>query len=149
MKILFLSFLLAISLTTLSFAQNSEKENLIKLDLGWEKALLDSDVEFLENLLSDDFIWVHNHAGLIDGKPQVVASAKRIQSGQAITTKSRTSRDHQVVILENTAIVTGYTLVDRAPSPTLYNFMRTYVKTNSGYRLLGNHTMAIPEEEIK
>lgn len=149
MKILTTLSLLVFFMNTLSFAQTSEKELLIKLDLGWEKALLDSDVDFLENLLADDFVWVHNHAGLINGKPEVVASAKRIQSGQASTTRGRTSRDHKVVILENTAIVSGYTLVDRGPSPTLYHFMRTYVKTSSGYLLLGNHTMAIPEEEIK
>ena len=149
MKILAVSLCLALFTSTLSFAQTSEQEILIQLDLGWEKALLNSDVGFLENHLAEDFIWVHNHASLIDGKPEVVANAKRIQSGQANTTRGRTSRDHQVLVLENTAIVTGYTLVDRGPSPTLYHFMRTYVKTRSGYRLLANHTMAIPEEEIK
>jgi ketosteroid isomerase-like protein len=130
---------------TLGFAQNP-KEELLQLDLNWEKALLSSEVDFLENLLSDDFIWVHNHASLIDGKEAVINRAKRIQSGQKDDTRNRTSRDQQVVISGSTGIVSGYTVVDRGPSPTLYHFMRTYVQSNGKWQLLGNHTMAIPEE---
>ncbi|GAB2496357.1 nuclear transport factor 2 family protein [Algoriphagus taiwanensis] len=123
------------------------KNSLIQLDLGWEKALLSSDVSFLETLLADDFIWVHNHAGMIDGKKEVLARAKRIQGGQVDNTKGRVSSDQKVVILGQTGIVSGYTVVDRGPSPTRYHFMRTYTWLDGKWKLLGNHTMAIPEEE--
>ena len=123
------------------------KNSLIQLDLGWEKALLSSDASFLETLLADDFIWVHNHAGMIDGKKEVLARAKRIQGGQADNTKSRVSSDQKVVILGQTGIVSGYTVVDRGPSPTKYHFMRTYTWIDGKWKLLGNHTMAIPEED--
>jgi len=116
------------------------------MDRGWEKALLASDVLFLENLLADDFIWVHNHAGQIDGKEAAISRAKRIQAGQADDTRGRVSRDQKVVILGNTGLVSGYTVVDRGPSPTTYHFMRTYGRLNSEWKLLGNHTMAIPQE---
>lgn len=130
----------------LTLAQN-QKEQLLTLDLGWEKALLSSDVDFLENLLADEFVWVHNHASLVDGKDQAIARAKRIQTGQANDTRNRTSRDQQVVILGDTGVVSGFTVVDRGPSPTTYHFMRTYSRIEGKWKLLGNHTMAIPEEE--
>lgn len=145
MKPLLLTTLLILTLSLPALSQ-SPKEELLQLDLNWEKALLTSDVDFLENLLSDDFIWVHNHASLIDGKEAVINRAKRIQSGQKDDTRNRTSRDQQVVISGSTGIVSGYTVVDRGPSPTRYHFMRTYVQSNGKWQLLGNHTMAIPEE---
>ena len=144
MKTLILLFTyLALPLAT--YAQTS-KAHLLELDKGWEKALLTSDVEFLEKLVAAEFIWVHNHAGLIDGKEAVLSRAKRIQSGQADDTRNRTTKDQQVIILGLTGIVSGYTIVDRGPSPTLYHFMRTYSWIAGDWKLLGNHTMAIPEE---
>lgn len=125
----------------------TQTEQLLQIDLGWEKALLTSDVDYLENLLADEFVWVHNHAGQIDGKVEAVTRAKRIKSGQADDTRNRTSRDQKVVILGETGVVSGYTVVDRGPIPTTYHFMRTYVLIDGKWKLLANHTMAIPEEE--
>ncbi|MCU0401383.1 MAG: nuclear transport factor 2 family protein [Algoriphagus sp.] len=143
MKYLSLCFLLFLPL--LSLAQSS-KEQLLSLDKGWEKALLESDVSFLEKLVAEEFVWVHNHAGLIDGKEAVISRAKKIQSGQQDDTRNRTPRDQQVVILGQTGIVSGFTVVDRGPIPTLYHFMRSYTWVDGKWKLLGNHTMAIPEE---
>lgn len=137
--------LVLIILPLATYSQTSNAQ-LLEIDKGWEKALLTSDVEFLEKLVAEEFIWVHNHAGLIDGKEAVLSRAKRIQSGQADDTRNRTSNGQQVVILGLTGIVSGYTLVDRGPSPTLYHFMRTYTWVAGDWKLLGNHTMAIPEE---
>lgn len=141
----FLLFVLALT----SMAQTKDHQKLLELDLGWEKALLESNVDFLENLLAKDFVWVHNHASLIDGKEVVIFRAKRIQDGQANDTKGRTSRDQKVVILGSTGVVSGYTVVDRGPSPVTYHFMRTYAKVKGKYFLIANHTMAIPDEELK
>ena len=146
MKTLLTSTFLTLSIHLFALGQ-TQKDQLLEVDLGWEKALLTSDVDFLENLLADEFVWVHNHAGQIDGKEQAVARAKRIQAGQADDTRNRTSRDQQVVILGTTGVVSGYTLVDRGPSPTTYHFMRTYALVDGNWKLLANHTMAIPEAE--
>lgn len=144
------SFILFYSMLILSCqGQNDQQEQVMKLDQGWEKALLEADVAFLENLLADEFVWVHNHAGMIDGKEAVVARAKRIQGGQSDNTRNRTSRDQKVVILGSTAVVSGFTVVDRGPAPTTYHFMRTYALVDGKFRLLANHTMAIPNEEVK
>lgn len=149
MKKALLSLCLMFLSLPLLLAQSQEEKALIQLDLAWEKALLESDVDFLENLLAEDFIWVHNHAGTIDDKAKAVARAKRIQAGQADNTKGRASRDQQVIFLGETAVVSGFTVVDRPPSPVTYHFMRTYVKVNGEYKLLANHTMAVPDEEVK
>lgn len=142
------SFILCL-LTFISVAQTPDHQNLLELDRDWEKALLESNMGFLENLLAEDFIWVHNHASLIDGKEAVIARAKRIQDGESDNTKGRVSRDQTVVILGKTGVVSGFTVVDRGPSPVTYHFMRTYSKVKGKYVLLANHTMAVPDEELK
>ena len=149
MKRLILIPLLLTILVLTSVAQTQDHQTLLGLDLGWEKALLDSDVGFLENLLAADFIWVHNHANQIDGKEAVVSKAKRIQAGQENDTQGRVSRGHTVVTVGNTGVVSGYTVVDKGQSPITYHFMRTYSKVDGKYLLLANHTMAIPDEELK
>ncbi|TVP47672.1 MAG: nuclear transport factor 2 family protein [Mongoliibacter sp.] len=147
-KTIVTSFILCL-LTWAAVAQTQDHQKLLDLDLGWEKALLESDVGFLDNLLADDFIWVHNHASLIDGKEAVVSRAKRIREGQVDNTKGRVSRDQTVLILGNTGVVSGFTMVDRGPSPVTYHFMRTYAKVDGKYLLLANHTMEVPNEELK
>ncbi|MFN3996979.1 nuclear transport factor 2 family protein [Algoriphagus sp.] len=147
MKSILLTFFF-FSVHFFSHSQNPEQK-LLSLDLGWEKALLESDVAFLENLLADEFVWVHNHASQIDGKEAAVSRAKRIQAGQKDDTRNRSSRDQQVIILGETGVVSGFTVVDRGPSPVRYHFMRTYTRVNGEWRLLANHTMAIPEEDVK
>lgn len=144
--ILLISFLF--SFQFLTFSQSLEKK-LIHLDEGWEKALLESDVTFLESIMADEFVWVHNHASLIDGKEAAISRAKRIQAGQKDDTRNRTSRDRQAVILGETGVVSGFTIVDRGPSPVTYHFMRTYALVDGEFKLLANHTMAIPDEELK
>lgn len=64
-------------------AQTPEHQLLIELDEGWEKAQLNADVAFLEKLVAQDFIWVHNHASLVDGKEAVINRAKKNSTGQS------------------------------------------------------------------
>ena len=142
----FLPLLLTLFLITISSMGQTSQEQLIELDKGWEKALLNSEVEFLENLLAEEFIWVHNHATQIDGKAEALSRAKKIRAGQQDDTRNRSPRDHQVVLLGQTAVVSGFTVVDRGPQPTTYHFMRTYALVDGKWKLIANHTMAIPEE---
>jgi hypothetical protein len=142
----FLPLLLTLLLLAFSSSGQTTQEQLVELDKGWERALLNSEVEFLENLLAEEFIWVHNHASQIDGKAEALNRAKNIRAGQQDDTRNRSPRDHQVVILGQTAVVSGFTVVDRGPKPTTYHFMRTYALVAGKWKLLANHTMAIPEE---
>jgi hypothetical protein len=43
-------------------------------------------------------------------------------------------------------MVSGFTRVDRGLQPTSYHIMRTYALVDGKWKLLANHTMAIPEE---
>ncbi|WP_066631918.1 nuclear transport factor 2 family protein [Labilibacter marinus] len=134
------------TITACAQKTSSATEKLLALDASWEKAQLEMDFVYLESLLAEDFIWVHNHAGTVDNKKAVIERAKRHLKNKNNNTKARTSSDVKVIVLQETAIVTGYTTVDRGPKPTKYHFMRTYVKVGAKYLLLANHTMAIPKE---
>jgi ketosteroid isomerase-like protein len=122
-------------------------ENIKALDAKWEEANLNPDPDFMESTLAKEFVWVHNHASMIDTKVDVVGRAKTQKANGASDTKSRIQREVKVAITGKTAIVTGITIVDRAPIPTKYHFMRTYVEVDGKCLLVGNHTMAVPEEE--
>ena len=141
----FLPLLLPLLLLRFSSLAQSSHEQLVELDKGWERALLNSEVEFLDQLLAEEFVWVHNHASQIDGKAEALSRAKKIRAGQQDDTRNRTPRDQKVVLLGQTAVVSGFTLVDRGPQPTNYHFMRTYALVEGKWKLLANHTMAIPE----
>lgn len=122
-------------------------ENLKALDASWEKAQLELNYAFLESLLAEDFLWVHNHANTIDDKSAVLNRVKRHLSTNNRNTKSRTSKDVKIIIYGATAVVNGTTIVDRGPKPTAYNFMRTYTQINGKCYLLANHTMAVPDSK--
>ena len=122
-------------------------ENIKALDAKWEEANLYPDPDFMESTLAKEFVWVHNHASMIDTKIDVVGRAKTQKANGASDTKSRIQSEVKVAITGKTAIVTGITIVDRAPIPTKYHFMRTYVEVDGKCLLVGNHTMAVPEEE--
>ena len=141
----FLPLLLTLLIISVSSFAQTPQEQLVALDKGWEMALLNTDVKFLDTLLAEEFVWVHNHASQIDGKAEALNRAKKIRAGQQDDTRDRSPRDHQVVILEQTAVVTGFTVVDRGPQPTTYHFMRTYALVAGKWKLIANHTMAIPE----
>ena len=118
-------------------------EAVIEMDAGWEKALLENDANHLERLLADDFVWVHDHASHIDTKEGLLQSvASREESGM----KSRVRSDIEVRTLDNTSVVTGYTVVTRESGSTRYRFMRTYVETSGSCLLLANQTMAIRDD---
>ncbi|RAJ12991.1 nuclear transport factor 2 family protein [Olleya aquimaris] len=119
-------------------------EHIKELDASWEKAQLELDLDFIDSLLADQFIWIHNHANTIDNKEVVLERIKRYIDTNNTETKSRNSKDVKVVIYEKTAIVSGYTIIDRGPSPTTYHFLRTYAEINGSCYLIASQTMAIP-----
>lgn len=123
------------------------EENIKALDAQWEEANLHPNPEFMETTLAPEFVWVHNHASMIDTKESTVKRSVTQKANGTSNTKSRNQSDVKVSISGNTAIVTGFTLVDRSPTPTNYHFMRTYVEKDGKCYLVGNHTMAVPEKE--
>lgn len=144
-----LSFLFAIifsAITTPIIAQHClEPEALKTLDLSWEQALLESDLSFFKTVLSEDFKWVHNHAGTIDTKTELLERASDPNRGATGKPKSRISKDITTIIHDNTGVITGFTIVDRGPTPVTYHFMRTYVNKEGKCFLIANQTMAVPD----
>ena len=144
---LFLTFCLFTFLSANAQQSCMTEANIKALDANWEDANLHPNPEFMETTLAPKFVWVHNHASMIDTKESTVKRAVNQKANGTSNTKSRTQSEVKVAISGNTAIVTGFTFVDRGPSPTNYHFMRTYVEKDGKCYLVGNHTMAVPIEE--
>ena len=120
------------------------QENLKKLDASWEKAQLELNADYIKSLLAEDFIWVHNHANTIDTKEAVLERIQRYIRTNNKNTKSRTSKDVNVIISGKTGIVSGIAIIDKISGLTNYHFMRTYVEIDGKCYLIANQTMAIP-----
>jgi hypothetical protein len=150
MKSLTLGFLFSFIIIFSATAQQTcmTAENIKALDAKWEEANLQPDPDFMESTLAKEFVWIHNHNSMNDNKTAVVVRVKSQKEAGIIDTKSRIQSEVKVAITGKTAIVTGITIVDRGPIPTRYHFMRTYVEVDGKCLLVGNHTMAVPEEEL-
>jgi len=167
--LLFLFFLFSVNYV---LAASSEAEVVRSLDAAWELALLNGDNEALIRMTHLDFVWIHNHVNTIEeSRAELIEHRERnrafyeskLDSDEMPTRRahpvgaSRDQHDVKVVVEDRTAIVYGYTIVvksDRfaARNPdlsrkTTYHFMRTYTKVADQWMLLGNQTMAIPENE--
>lgn len=149
MKLVYLAFSLFVltSFTACSQQTCMTEANIKALDAQWEAMNLKPDPEFFKNTLAENFVWVHNHASLVDTKEDAIKRAENQAASSTSNTRSRVQSDVKVLITGNVAVVTGFTIVDRGPTPTRYHFMRTYVEIDGKCLLAGNHTMAVPEEE--
>jgi hypothetical protein len=123
--------------------------DLIARDAQYEEATRIGDAPFLENLLADDFVWVHNLVSSIDDKAAVVARARK----PASIPKSRTTSGVQAQVLGDTVVLRGQSTVEawNADGKTWrsnrYQFMRTYVNTPAGCKLLAVQTMKVWSSE--
>ncbi len=144
--IIVLLFTLSLINSPMSLAKHlscNSKQSVKGLDAKYENALKVSDVDFLEHLLSQNYIWVHNHGRFVDTKDTLVGRAKDASSSATGNPRSRTQRDVKVLNIDKTWVVSGFTEVDRGESPITYAFMRTYVQNNKGCKLLAAQTMAL------
>ena len=123
--------------------------DLIARDARYEEAMRVGDAAFLENLLADDFVWVHNLVSSIDDKAAMVARAKKPAGNH----KSRSTSGVQAQVLGDTVVLRGQSTVEawNADGKTWrsnrYQFMRTYVNTAAGCKLLAVQTMKVWSSE--
>lgn len=124
-------------------------KNLKKIDLAWEKAQMNSNVDFFKTNLAKDFIWVHNNAKTIDDKKAVINRAKRYVKNKVKYSYARTTENVTTIIFDKTGVVTGYTVVQKTKDvkPVIYHFMRTYAENNGKCVLIANHTMAVDKSK--
>lgn len=121
-----------------------DSDKLIALDQQYETAVQKSDVKFLEQILADNFYWVHNLASLKEDKLQLLARLQKEEQP-----KLRRSHDLTVRKLQNTAIVEGLSSVEKWNSDrktfrtSRYQIMRTYVNVKGECKLLAIQSMKI------
>lgn len=120
-------------------------DELIARDAHYEEATRVGDAGFLNDLLADDFVWVHNLASAIEDKTVII---KRAQKPTEIP-KARTTSDLHAHVLDNTVVLRGLSNVDKwnpdgkTWRTSRYQFMRTYVSTAKGCKLLAVQTMKV------
>lgn len=123
-------------------------ENLTSLDARYEEALRLGDVQWLDNLLSDNFLWVHN---LASAKETKAILFERLRT-QTEVPKARRSEELRLERLANTGVLIGLSQVEKwnADGKTwramTYQFMRTYVQDAQDQgrcKLLAVQTMKI------
>ena len=126
-----------------------DAENIVQLDLQYEKALQSGDVAFLDKLLAPAFYWVHNLASMKENKDQLIARVQKPEE-QAHARRSHDVSQHR---LDNTVVLQGLSSVDKLnpDGKTLrtyrYQFMRTYVEQKGECKLLAVQTMKVWSSE--
>jgi hypothetical protein len=119
--------------------------DLIARDSKYEEALRVGDVAFLDNLLADEFVWVHNLASAVEDKATILARSK----APTEIPKARTTSEVRARVLENTVVLHGLSHVEKwntngkTTRSLRYQFMRTYVSTAKGCKLLSVQTMKL------
>lgn len=131
-----------LALVPASWADCLDSKNLKALDYRYEQALRVGDREFLEELLAEDFVWIHNHAVQQETRRQLL---ERL-GGDYQPLKAREQSDVQVRRLGQAAVIHGFTTVeqftaDDSRRANRYHFLRTYIATDQGCRLLAGQTM--------
>lgn len=122
---------------------------LIARDAQYEEAMRVGDAPFLESYLAEDFIWVHNLVSSIDNKAAMMERAQK----PASVPKARTTSGVTAQVLDNTVVLRGQSTVDAWNSDgktwrsNRYQFMRTYVNTAGGCKLLAVQTMKVWSSE--
>lgn len=140
-------FLLLCSIVAASAQANQclSEKSLRDLDQRYEDALRLGDVQFLQGLLAEDFVWVHNLAVDIESKSRLLA---RMQTQQE-NARARKISDVTMHRLDKTVVVSGLSSVekvnpgDESISASRYRFMRTYVASGKRCRLLSVQTMKV------
>ena len=118
---------------------------LIEQDRRYEEALRQADVAYLETLLAEDYVWVHNLAVQTESRAELLA---RLSKG-APPMKSRTTSDVQAHASGDTVVLRGLSSVEQwNPDGATwrvnrYRFLRTYVTVAGQCRLLAVQTMKV------
>lgn len=132
---------LQLILASMSLADCLEDESLKALDYRYEQALRTGDKPFLDKLLAEDFVWIHNHGVQLETRQELLG-----RFGEDYKpTKAREQAEVRVRRLGDTAVIHGSTTVEESKVDGLhintYQFLRTYVATGEGCKLLAGQTM--------
>ena len=107
------SVLLLIVAAGVAQAQCLTQENIRRLDAGFDEALLHGSIDFFEQNLHPEFVWVHNHASSIERSRDDRLTLMRERASAGRINAQRTQADVSVVLAGQVAVVYGFTDVER------------------------------------
>lgn len=143
-------FLVSLALASnLHASECLQPDKVRALDNQYEEALRVGDVKFLQQLLADEFVWVHNLAVDIETKPALLLRLKE----QKQIPKARKISDVSFHQFKETSVVAGLSSVDKHNADgksyrtSRYRFMRTYVADGGSCKLLSSQTMKVWSNE--
>lgn len=115
------------------------EQEVLKLEQQWEDALVKADAAALEKLYSDKLVYTHSNAA-VDSKTSYVA---KIKSG-ASKYSSIKRDDLKVIVIGDTAIVTGHWLVQGMSGANKTNtdarYIHVYVKEKGGWKMAAHQS---------
>jgi ketosteroid isomerase-like protein len=126
-------------------------DTLIQRDRQYEEAMRVADTAFLQDLLADDYVWVHTLASAIETKAVLLARLREQKSAP----KSRTTSEVHAHPLGDTVVLRGLSTVEQWNPDgktwriNRYQFMRTYVNVAGACKLLSVQTMNLSSTENK
>ena len=124
--------------------EDAVKSELLKLDQKIDQAFYDTaDKAFLDDVLTDDYIYVHSGAMPIETKSDVL----RRLTPNLLSSRKRESMD--VRLHGDTAIVSGFSTIAYAEFTTLkFHIQRTYIKKQQQWKLAAQHvTLNLQDEK--
>ncbi len=125
---------------------SSVEQELLKLEDGWNDAMVKADVAFLDRILADDYTFT-DEEGTVSTKVQNIADQK---SGDFKCT-SATSDEYKVRIYGNAAVVTGRltmkSLYKGKDSSGQFRWTDTWVKGTGGWQCVATHVSKIAEKK--
>lgn len=139
----FVKFALLAGICPVLWADCLAEAEMKSLDYAYEQAIRQADVEELNALLLPQYVWVHNHAVVYETKAMLLARLGEAYRPPLAREQTRVEIRREA----NTAVVMGFSTVhkesDGVRRANRYHFMRTWVKTAAGCRLLSAQTMKV------
>lgn len=140
MKILLLTLLSTLILTTAAFGQDFSKaeQEVRKLERTWLDAYEKRDVAAMTAIVADDFTITFTD-GSMQTKPQIIESLKRPGgSSSKFTTESVQSRAYGNTVILIGIVVSEWKQNDK-PMTDRSRYTDTYVKRNGKWQVVASH----------
>ena len=129
-------FLALFGCTAFAESDPGTREHLLILDKLVDEVFYDSaDTDYLQELIADNFIYVHAGASLIQSKKEAISN---LPPPGVWSERKREAMD--VRLHDNTAIVSGLFIAELAAFEVIkFHVLRVYVKAGPEWKLAAQH----------
>ena len=114
--------------------RNAGEDEVLKAEQGRCDALMAADAKALENLYTDDFVYVHS-----SGRKEARASYLSTVTTTDNKFLSFSHSDMKVDVMGDAALMTGTVEMNRSKSKVIFLFAEVWVRTTAGWRLKYQH----------